>query len=631
MTDTHKSVPRTPHNVQQAATTTEPVVKRALISVTDKAGIVDFARALQDEFAVEIVSTGGTARQLADAGIKVRTINELTGFPEMMDGRIKTLHPKVHGAILARRDLSTHLGQAKQYGIGLIDMVVVNLYAFAATVAKPDVTYAEAIENIDIGGPALLRSAAKNHAAVTVVCNPADYESVLLELRLHAGATTLATRRRLATTVFAATSAYDNAIYTWMYDQLAIENNHFNQEAAASATEPVGRQDTLSSSAATPDLAGSPSEDSPPTISATPDLASSYETPGCPVCGQTESLTQWGVFAIDKRLFLCKQQELRYGENPHQPAAFYRYAPGLDAAMLPPTLRANAALPSPNPAWQLGQAQQLQGKELSYNNYLDLDAAWAAVREFSEPCCVIIKHLTPCGIACAPTPALAYEAAFACDPISAFGGVMAFNRPLDTAVVEAIFERGQFVEALVVPHIELTALALLSQKTNLRVLETGGINPTGNQLEFRSVEGGLLAMVSDSVREDSHTFEVVSQRQPSSEEAQALLFAWRACKSVKSNAILIAQGSVTVGIGCGQPNRLRSAELAVAQAGDKARGAVAASDAFMPFADSLEVLAGSGVTALIQPGGSIRDNEVLLAANDADMAVVFTGLRHFRH
>ena len=530
----------------------DPIIRRALISVTDKSGVIDFARALSQEFGIEIVSTGGTARVLEEAGVPVRPIDELTGFPEMMDGRIKTLHPRVHGGLLARRDLDSHMKAAKEHGIGMIDMVVVNLYAFEATVAREGVSLAEAIENIDIGGPSMLRSAAKNHESVTVITNPTDYDSVLDEMRKHNGATRLETRRQMALEVFRLTSAYDNAIFNWLVHQ---------------------------------------------------------------VPGHKEK----GAFPQNRRLFLTKESDLRYGENPHQRAAFYRFTnknPHTDEIEL---------------RYQLANARQLQGKELSYNNYLDLDAAWSAVREFEAPTCVIVKHLSPCGIASKEDIVVAYQCAYEVDPVSAYGGVMAFNRVVSRAVVEAIQTNGQFIEAVVAPAFESAALELFAEKKNARVLETGGINPPGGHLDYRSIEGGMLAMTADSVTEDPAGFTVPTKRQPTDEELKSLLFAWKACKSMKSNAIVITQDDTTIGLGAGQPNRVNSARLAAQQAGEKAKGAVAASDAFMPFADSLEVLVAAGVTAVIQPGGSIRDDEVIAVADAAEVALVFTGHRHFRH
>ncbi|MDR2107940.1 MAG: bifunctional phosphoribosylaminoimidazolecarboxamide formyltransferase/inosine monophosphate cyclohydrolase [Coriobacteriales bacterium] len=552
-----------------------PKIQRVLISVTDKTGIIPFARALAEEFGAEIISTGGTARVLAAEGIPVRPIDELTGFPEMMDGRLKTLHPRVHGALLARRDLPEHLEQARQHDIALIDMVVVNLYAFEFAAAS-GAPYGEVIENIDIGGPAMLRSAAKNHAALAVVTDPDSYDEILAEMRDHDGAITLATRQRLALQVFRLTSAYDNAIFNWLEQELN------------------GRD---------------------------------------PLSGE-------------RRLFLQKQADLRYGENPHQRAAFYLNSTTNPSANSTTNPASNSSAsrglaPAANPsagsqtgiqeAWQLARARQLQGKELSYNNYLDLDAAWTAVREFAEPAAVIVKHLTPCGIACNDSLTQAYQRAWASDPTSAFGGVMAFNRELPAELVQAIAKNGQFVEAIVAPGFAPAALELLKDKPNLRVLETGGVNPAGGVLEYRSVEGGVLVQTADAVVEDPALFSVPSVAQPTPEQIDELLFAWKAAKSVKSNAIVISKGRATIGIGAGQPNRVNAAELAVRQAGPVAEGAVAASDAFMPFADSLEVLAAAGVRAVIQPGGSVRDAEVIAAADAAGIALVFSGQRHFRH
>ncbi len=528
----------------------DPKIARVLISVTDKTGIVEFARALSEEFGAEIVSTGGTAKTLTEAGITVRPIDDLTGFPEMMDGRVKTLHPLVHGGLLARRDLVSHMKDASDHGIGMIDMVVVNLYAFEATVADPHVTYADAIEHIDIGGPSMLRSAAKNHASVTVVTDPVSYDDILAEMRAHDGATTLPTRQHLALEVFQTTSVYDNAIFGWLERELDP------QEAD---------------------------------------------------------------FAPSKRMVLKKKQGLRYGENPHQEAAFYV----IDDA--------TATLNGCNPALTLAHAEQIQGKELSYNNYLDIDAAWGAVREYAEPACVIVKHLTPCGIAVDQDIVVAYEQALVCDPISAYGGVMAFNTTVTAGVIEAIYKNKQFIEAIIAPDFEQGALELLTQKPNARVLKTGGMNPVGIAQEFRSVEGGMLVETYDVVAEDPAQFTVPSKRQPTSEEMEELLFAWKAIRPIKSNAILITKNHATVGMGAGQTNRVNSARIAAEQAGDQAKGAVASSDAYMPFADSLEVLAEAGVTAVIQPGGSIRDQEVIDAADAQGIALVFTGHRHFRH
>ena len=520
----------------------DPQVKRVLMSVTDKAGIVDFARALVDEFGAEIISTGGTARAIAEAGVPVTPIDDVTQFPEMMDGRVKTLHPKVHGGLLAKRDNPDHMAQAVEHGIEMIDMVVVNLYAFEKTVAS-GADFGTCIENIDIGGPSMLRSAAKNFESVAVVTDPASYDAILDEMRANGGATTRDTRARLALKVFQTTSAYDGAIAAWMGAQLD---------------------------------------------------------------GAEE-------FPADLTVRLTKRQDLRYGENPHQSAAFYARDDFKGAEH------------------SLAHATQHQGKELSYNNYLDLDAAWSAVREYDEPACVIVKHLTPCGVCEDADVTTAYKRAHECDPVSAYGGVMAFNRPVTSDTVVAIFENKQFVEAIIAPEFSGDALEMYKAKKNARLLSTGGVNPAGNELEFRSVEGGLLCQDTDSVAEEVASFTCPTKRKPTDEEMAELVFAWKACKSVKSNAILIAKDHASVGAGGGQPNRVNSARIAVEQAGEKARGAVAASDAFFPFRDGFDVLAQAGVTAVIQPGGSIRDDEVVAAADEQGVAMVFTGHRHFRH
>ncbi len=523
----------------------DPVIKRVLMSVTDKTGIVEFARSLSEEFDAQIISTGGTAKTLAEAGVRVTSIDEVTKFPEMMDGRVKTLHPFVHGGLLAKRDNESHMTQARQHGIEMIDMVVVNLYAFEKTVAS-GAAFADCVENIDIGGPSMLRSAAKNFESVAVVTEPSSYDAILEEMRSYGGATTYNTRARLALGVFQKTSSYDGAIASWLSG--ALQNIDYDSE-----------------------------------------------------------------FPAKKALSLTKKQDLRYGENPHQKAAFFT----IDGY--------------PNAAFTLAHATQKQGKELSYNNYLDSDAAWAAVREYQEPACVIVKHLTPCGVAVGNDVVEAYERAYEADPISAYGGVIAFNRAVTDQVCSKIFENKQFVEAIIAPEFSADALSMYEAKPNARLLETGGVNPAGHALEYRAVEGGLLCQQSDAVSEDPDTFTVATNRKPTEAEMADLLFAWKACKSVKSNAILIAKDLVNLGEGGGQPNRVNSARIAVAQAGDAAKGAVAASDAFFPFRDGLDVLAEAGVTAIIQPGGSIRDGEVIDAANEHGIAMVFTGHRHFRH
>ena len=554
-------------------------VKRALISVTDKSGVADFARALVSEFGVQIISTGGTARALLEAGVAVTPIEEVTGFPEMMDGRVKTLHPSVHGGLLARRDVPEHLEAAAVQGIDMIDMLVVNLYAFSATIATPGTSYETAIENIDIGGPAMIRSAAKNHDSVTVVTAPEQYDTILAELRANAGATTFATRQRLAAEAYGLTSTYDEAIFKWMNEQIKAGVG----TAGASAAQ-IAAGEGLS-------------------------------TANTAAVGEEAQ-----VFPLQLRLDLTREASLRYGENPHQDATFYRQP--LPDATLPATV---------NRDFTLSYATFVQGKELSYNNYLDTDAAWAAVREFSEPAAVIVKHLTPCGIAQHSDLVEAYQRAHDVDPTSAYGGVMAFNRNVSAAVIEAMYANDQFVEAIVAPSIDAQAAELLSEKPNIRVLATGGVNPPGWQIDYKSIEGGLLVMRADSVETDRSGYTIASDRQPTQDEYEQLLFAWKCVKSVKSNAIVIANDFCMVGAGAGQPNRVNSARIAAEQAGAAAIGAVAASDAFMPYADSMEVLIAAGVKAVIQPGGSIRDDAVIAAANAAGVALVFTGYRHFRH
>ncbi len=536
------------------------VIKRALISVTNKTGIVEFAQVLESEFGVEIISTGGTARVLKEAGVKVIPIETYTGFPEMMDGRVKTLHPRVHGGLLCRRDNRDHIADAQAHDIGMIDLVCVNLYEFEKTVENPHVTFADAIEHIDIGGPSMLRSAAKNNDFVTVVSDPADYSAVLTEMRENGGATTRDTRRRLALKVFQTTAAYDGAIAAYLSGVITTEKEE-GSEAAVESTEKFPR-----------------------------------------------------IFTIEA----TKEQDLRYGENPQQSAAFYR---------LP-----NASEHS------LVRAQQIQGKPLSYNNLLDTDAAWTAVREFSEPAVIILKHQNPCGSAVAENIVEAYDRAFSCDPTSAFGGIIAANREIPLEFVEHFADiQKQFVEVLIAPSYTAEARERLSKRKNLRVLATGGITHGGG-LEVRTVDGGLLVQDLDLACEDARTFSVPTKRKPTSAELDDLLFAWKVCKTVKSNAILVAKDRMGLGMGPGQPNRVDAAllaceraEQACARRGIAAAGLVAASDAFFPFRDNVDTLAAHGVTAIIQPGGSVRDEESIEACNEHGIAMVFTGVRHFRH
>jgi phosphoribosylaminoimidazolecarboxamide formyltransferase / IMP cyclohydrolase len=532
-----------------AATDLVPV-RRALLSVSDKTGLVDLARALADRD-VELVSTGGTAKALRDAGLAVRDVSDLTGFPEMMDGRVKTLHPMVHGGLLAVRDDADHAQAMAEHGIGAIDLVVVNLYPFAQTVAK-GAERDEIIENIDIGGPSMVRSAAKNHAYVAIVTDPADYAAVIDELAAHDGATTLATRRRLAAQAFAATATYDSMIAGWF--GFADQGERF-----------------------------------PKTLPITLQRAGDV---------------------------------LRYGENPHQAAAFYA-----------------AAGPA---ARGIGQARQVQGKELSYNNLNDADAALQLVAEFrdAEPTCVIVKHANPCGVATASSLAAAYDAAFACDTVSAFGGIIAVNRPLDAATARAI--TGIFTEVVVAPDADEEALALFATKKNLRLLLAGELpDPARPGLEAKSITGGWLVQSRDNGRVTAADLRTVTKRQPTPQELADCLFAWTVAKHVKSNAIVYAKDGTTAGIGAGQMNRLESARIAAWKAKDAADkagwvqprtiGSAVASDAFFPFADGLLAAVEAGATAVIQPGGSIRDEDVIAAADEAGLAMVFTGMRHFRH
>jgi phosphoribosylaminoimidazolecarboxamide formyltransferase/IMP cyclohydrolase len=519
-------------------------VQRALISVSDKAGIAEFAQAL-NALGIEILSTGGTARLLADAGIPVTEVSDYTGFPEMMDGRVKTLHPKVHGGILARRGIDEAV--MARNGIAPIDMVVVNLYPFEQTVARPDCDLATAIENIDIGGPTMLRAAAKNHAAVTVIVDSADYDRVLAELQQHGGAVTDATRFALAVKTFEHTARYDGAIANYL-------------------------------GGITPD-------------------------------GEHVPFPQTLNFQFHRA------QTMRYGENPHQRAAFYVEQAPAEASV--------------------ATARQLQGKELSYNNVADTDAALECVKSFAEaPACVIVKHANPCGVALGATLLEAYDRAFKTDPTSAFGGIIAFNGPLDAATAGAIVER-QFVEVIIAPAIEPAARPLLAAKKNVRVLECGEWNNEPMAaLDFKRVNGGLLVQDRDLGRVSEGDLKVVTRRAPTPEETRDLLFAWRVAKFVKSNAIVYCRHGMTIGVGAGQMSRVYSARIAALKAADEGlevRGSVMASDAFFPFRDGIDQAAGAGIAAVIQPGGSMRDEEVITAADEHDMAMVFTGMRHFRH
>jgi phosphoribosylaminoimidazolecarboxamide formyltransferase/IMP cyclohydrolase len=518
------------------------MIKRALISVSDKAGVVELARALAAR-GVEILSTGGTAKLLRDNGIAAVEVADFTGFPEMLDGRVKTLHPKIHGGLLGRRDLPAHVAAMQRNGISPIDLLVVNLYPFEQTVARPDCPLDEAIENIDIGGPAMVRSAAKNYRDVAVLTEPAQYAAFLDEFQRDGGVSA-ATRFRLAVAAFNHIASYDGAISDYL-----------------SALQPDGSR---------------------------------------------------AEFPAQVNGRFVKIMDLRYGENPHQQAAFYR-----DLYPAPGTL---------------ATFRQLQGKELSYNNIGDADAAWECVRQFETPACVIVKHANPCGVAVADSIGAAYDRAYATDPTSAFGGIIAFNRPLDAATAKAIVER-QFVEVIIAPRVPEDALIATRAKANVRVIEI----PPGdgcNSHDSKRVGSGLLIQTADNRRVGHGDLKVVSKRAPTEAEIADLLFAWRVAKFVKSNAIVYCRDGQTIGVGAGQMSRVYSARIAAIKAQDaglEVAGSVMASDAFFPFRDGIDQAAAVGIQAVIQPGGSMRDAEVIAAADEHKMAMVFTGVRHFRH
>ncbi len=518
-------------------------IKQALISVSDKSGVLQFAQGL-DELGVRILSTGGTAKLLAENGIPVTEVADYTGFPEMLDGRVKTLQPKVHAGILARRDLPEHVATLKKHGIPTIDLVVVNLYPFSDTVSKPDCLLEDAIENIDIGGPTMVRAAAKNHAHVAIVTDPADYADVLAEMQTNDGEVSDTTRFGLAKKAFSHTAAYDSAISNYL-----------------TAINPDG----------------------------------------------TKSL-----FPAQINFNFAKVQDMRYGENPHQRAAFYR-------DLIPV-------------AGGLAEYAQLQGKELSYNNIGDADAAWELVKTFEQAACVIVKHANPCGVAIADSPLNAYKLAYATDTTSAFGGIIAFNRELDVDSATAI-TTNQFVEVIIAPSASEAALKVTAAKQNVRVLVVPLCN-AHNQYDFKRVNGGLLVQTPDVLNVHSAQLKAVTKAQPSKDQMEDLLFAWRVAKFVKSNAIVFCKNGQTLGVGAGQMSRVDSTRIASIKAqgaGLSLSGSVVASDAFFPFRDGIDVLAAAGAKAVIQPGGSMRDEEVIAAADEHGIAMVFTGYRHFRH
>ncbi len=528
-------------------------IKQALISVSDKTGVLEFAQGLAAQ-GVNLLSTGGTAKMLRDAGLNVTEIGDYTGFPEMLDGRVKTLHPKVHGGILARRDLPEHLATIEAHGIPTIDLVCVNLYPFAATIAKAGVTLEDAIENIDIGGPAMVRSSAKNYNGVAIVTDPEDYAPLLAEMKANGGALQLATRFGLAKKAFTHTARYDSMIANWLtgLDEGA--------EAKPAEAAPVP-----------------------------------------------------AIFPAKLQLAFDRTEILRYGENSHQSAAFYR---------------------EPNPvAGSIAAYTQLQGKELSYNNIADSDAAWECVKSFDAPACVIVKHANPCGVAIDGTLLGAYEKAFKTDSTSAFGGIIAFNGEVGIDVVNAMNERKHFVEVLIAPSFTAEAKTALAGKTNLRVLVVP-ISRVLNTLEFKRVGGGLLVQTPDDFTAQASGLKIVTKVQPTAQQIEDLLFAERVAKFVKSNAIVFCGNGMTLGVGAGQMSRVDSTKIAsikAQHAGLDLNGSVVASDAFFPFRDGVDVLAAAGAKAVIQPGGSMRDEEVIAAADEHGIAMVFTGARHFRH
>ncbi len=518
------------------------IIQQALISVSDKTGVVEFARELTG-LGVHLLSTGGTAKLLRDAGLRVTEVADYTGFPEMLDGRVKTLHPRIHAGLLGRRDMPEHVAAMHAANIPAIDLLVVNLYPFAQTIARSDCTLEEAIENIDIGGPAMVRSAAKNHDHVAVITDPTDYAAVLQEMAATSGAVGAATRFRLACKAFSHTAAYDGAISNYL-----------------TALQSDGQRD---------------------------------------------------VFPARFNLQFDRVQTLRYGENPHQSAAFYRdlvSAPG-----------------------SLAGYRQLQGKALSYNNIADADAAWECVKTLEAPACVIVKHANPCGVAVGADPVAAYTKAYATDPTSAFGGIIAVNRPLDAAAAQAI--TGQFVEVVIAPQVMPEALAVFAAKGNVRVLEVP-LTSGANAYDVKRVGGGLLVQTPDVMNVGAAQLKIVTRCQPTAAQLADLLFAWRVAKFVKSNAIVFCSNGQTLGVGAGQMSRVDSARIASIKAANAQltlAGSVVASDAFFPFRDGVDVVAAAGATAIIQPGGSLRDAEVIAAADEHGMAMVFTGVRHFRH
>ncbi|MGI8838640.1 MAG: bifunctional phosphoribosylaminoimidazolecarboxamide formyltransferase/IMP cyclohydrolase [Pyrinomonadaceae bacterium] len=553
-------------------------IRRALISVSDKTGIVDFARGLK-EFNVEIISTGGTAKALRDAGIEVCDVSDVTGFPEMMDGRIKTLHPKIHGALLGIRDNPEHQEAMSEHGIEPIDIVVVNLYPFEETIKREGVTLAEAVEQIDIGGPAMLRSSAKNFEAVTVVVLPKDYAPLIEEMKKNRGSVSLATRNRLAREVFAETSRYDMLVCAFLMIPLSREGN-----------ETQGLGGGIGSGTFSVDSKGIKSSADAPRIDSE----------------EFSNETFHGSLPGSARWTISKSANLRYGENPHQIAGLY--LTGLQSG--------------------IANADRLSGKEMSYNNYVDADAAWQLVCDFDEPACAIIKHTNPAGVALGATTEEAYRRALATDPTSAFGGVVASNLEIDEAAARAII--GIFTEVLIAPEYDPAALDILKTKKNLRVLKAL-VPRQMPALEYKQISGGMLVQTRDTHKLKIEDLKVVTKREPTEDELRDLLFAWVVCKHTKSNAIVYARDEQTVGVGAGQMSRVDSVKIGAMRAQLPVKGSVIASDAFFPFRDGIDEAAKHGITAVIQPGGSMRDAEVIAAADEYDIAMVMTGIRHFKH
>jgi phosphoribosylaminoimidazolecarboxamide formyltransferase/IMP cyclohydrolase len=539
-------------------------IRRALLSVSDKTGLVEFARELHG-FDVELLSTGGTAKALREAGLEVRDISDVTGFPEMMDGRVKTLHPRIHGGLLALRDNAEHVAAMSEHGIEPIDMVVVNLYPFEETIAREGVTLEEAVEQIDIGGPAMIRSAAKNFRDVAVIIDPAQYPVLINEMRQNEGAISLTIRAFLVQIAFQRTAAYDAAIFTYLNSILSAKKHPEEDRARFTMIE----------------------------------LFKDKRPPG-------------KTHAIDSLLFergtfsLSREFSLRYGENPHQAAALF-----------------DTATPG-----GVANAEVLSGKEMSFNNYIDADAAWQLVCDFDETACAIIKHMNPAGVGTGASVEEAYRRALATDPVSAFGGIVAFNQTVDEAAARAV--TGIFTEVVIAPDFSETALEVLRAKKNLRVLRAG--EPSRAEgLEYKTITGGMLVQTRDTHRLSPDDLKVVTARAPTDEEMRDLLFAWTVCKHTKSNAIVYARDGQTIGVGAGQMSRVDSVKLGATRAQLPVKGSVLASDAFFPFRDGVDEAARHGITAVIQPGGSVRDQEVIDAANEHNLAMIFTGVRHFKH